>query len=210
MADAPSSVQQLDGITVILNDHRNVEDFFSKYEQSTDSAEKLRLVSKIIEELTVHAAIEEQVLYPLVSERLEDGDELRSHAVEEHDEAREVLAALEQLPVTDGSFDDKVRELIDEVRHHVEEEEEDLLPKLRDRLSGKELTDLGERLRKAKAGAPVSPSQDERAAGNGTAQGDGEAPGTKEELYKRAQELDIDGRSQMSKDQLAREVDKQG
>lgn len=198
----PSTVQELDGITLILNDHRNVEELFTEYQSASDSQEKLRLVAKMIEELTTHAAIEEQVLYPLIAGRLEGGEDLKSHAVEEHQEAREVLAELERLPVTDSSFDDKVGALVSEVRHHVEEEEHELLPQLREALTANELADLGGRLREAKASAPVSPSQEQQPGGDAGAQG------TKDELYQRAQDLDIEGRSQMSKDELAKAIRK--
>lgn len=206
---SPNSVAHLDGITLILNDHRNVDAFFSMYERASDAEEKLRLVAKMIEELTIHASIEERVLYPLIDERLDDGAELKEHAIEEHNEAREVLAELEGMPVTDESFDEKVNELISEVRHHVDEEERDLLPRLGDALSTGELTSLAEQLQNAKADAPVSPSQVNGASGSDVSSAhDGDRGGaTGKELYERARELDIEGRSKMSKDELAREVD---
>lgn len=196
---SPVSVDAVDGITLIINDHRNVEEFFSRFEQASDADEQLRLVAKMIEELTTHAAIEERVLYPMIRERLDDGADLESHALEEHQEARQVLSELEHLPVTDDSFAEKVRTLIDEVRHHVEDEEQDHLPKLRDALSGDELRTLGDRLRSAKASAPVSPSQESGSQ-------DGSSDASKDELYQRAQEKGVEGRSQMSKDELARQV----
>jgi hemerythrin superfamily protein len=192
-----TSVEQIDGITLILNDHRNVEEFFARYEQASGTDEKLRLVAKMIEELTMHAAIEERVLYPLIDERLGGDEELKQHAVEEHEEARAVLAELEHMPVSDPRFDEKVKELIDDVRHHVEEEETELLPRLRDALTEQELRSLGQQLREAKVTAPVSPSQEF---------GSGPGAASKAELYERAKAQGVEGRAGMSKEELAREV----
>lgn len=190
-------IQDVDGLTLILNDHRNVDDFFDHFEQAGDPAEKLRIVAKIIEELSIHTHIEEQVLYPLVRSRLDEGEELFEHSLQEHKEAKAVLAELEQMDVTDMQFDIKVHELIQEVRHHVEEEESDMLSRLKEAVSEDELTELGTQLRMAKAHAPVSPSM-----GGGTGYGEM----TKDELYEKAQQMGVEGRSQMSKEELEKAV----
>lgn len=187
------TITGIDGITLIINDHRNVDGFFDAYYKANNSQEKLRLVAKIVEELTVHAYIEEHELYPLLRSRLGDGEQLYRHALEEHHEARQVLAEIEQLRPSDSGFDDKVRTLIDDVRSHVEEEESDLLPRLREAISDDELVNLGTRMRRAKTSAPVSPSMEAEAM-------------TKDELYDKARDLGVDGRSQMGKDELANEV----
>jgi hemerythrin superfamily protein len=195
-----ATVEQIDGITLILHDHRNVEEFFTRYEQASEADEKLRLVAKMIEALSMHAAIEERVLYPLIDERLGGDEELKQHAVEEHEDARAVLIELEQLPVTDERFDEKVHALIADVRHHVEEEESELLPQLRDALSEDELLQLGRDLREAKVTAPVSPSQEF---------GSGPGAASKTELYERAKAQDLEGRAGMSRDELASELQRE-
>lgn len=192
----PITIEDLDGLTLIINDHRNVDDFFTAYEQATEPDKKLRIVAKIIEDLTIHAHIEEQVLYPLVRSRLNDGEELFEHSLQEHQEAKQVLAQIEQTDVTDTQFDIKVHELIQEVRHHVEEEESDMLPRLKQAVSEEELAQLGMQLRMAKSHAPVSPSMD----------GDTTGDMTKDELYEKARQMDVEGRSEMTKEELARAV----
>jgi hemerythrin superfamily protein len=196
MTPQQMTIEHMDAVTLVINDHRIVEMLFAAYEQATEAEEKLRLVGKIIEELSVHAAVEEQVLYPVVAERLPDGEEEAEHAETEHAEVKEILAQLERTRVDDPSFDTQVRSLISDVRHHVEEEESDMLPKLRDALGTEELLDLGARLRMAKASAPISPSMETAAL----------IDLTKDELYAKAQELDIEGRSDMTKDELARAI----
>lgn len=136
------------------------------------------------------------MLYPLVRSRLNDGEDLLEHSLQEHQEAKQVLAQIEQTDVTDTQFDIKVHELIQEVRHHVEEEESDMLPRLKQAVSEEELAQLGMQLRMAKSHAPVSPSMD----------GDTTGDMTKDELYEKARQMDVEGRSEMTKEELARAV----
>lgn len=197
------TIEGMDALTLIINDHRIVDQLFTEYESASDSDVKLRLVAKMIEELTVHAWVEERELYPVIERKLDNGEELSQHAVQEHNEAREVLADLERTKVSDKAFDEKVRELIDDVRHHVEEEESDLLPALGDKLNKSDMQDLAMRIKQAKSTAPVSPSLEHQTGGNGSS-----AEASKGELYEQAQKLGVEGRSRMSKDELAEEVDK--
>jgi hemerythrin superfamily protein len=193
----PGSISEMDGITLILTDHRIVEELFLSFERTDDPERKLMLAAKIVEELSVHADVEERELYPVIRERLEDGDELAEHALEEHAEAKEVLRAIEGTPVDDPAFDQRMRELIEEVRHHVEEEETEHLAKLRSVLGVEENRELGRRLRAAKHRAPVSPGVDAEKM-------------TRDELYERAREIDLTGRSEMTKDELADALERQG
>jgi hemerythrin superfamily protein len=197
---AELSVQNMDGVSLILNDHRIVDELFTQYERTSEPERKLGLVAKMIEELSVHADVEERELYPVIRDRLDEGEDLFAHALEEHREAKKVLAELERLPVDDARFDEKVRELISEVRHHVEEEERTHLAQLRGALSEDELLQLGRRLREAKNDAPVRPVLDADAVA-------GDA--TKGELYERAKELGIGGRSSMTKEELAQAIAEQ-
>src|SRR3954454_17529937 len=114
----------MDAITLLKNDHKTVEELFKKFEKAGDSAKKAkaRLVDKMIEELAVHATIEEMTFYPFVkgvSEELTD-DVLES--LEEHHIVKWVLSELENLTPEDERYDAKVTVLIENVRHHVEEE----------------------------------------------------------------------------------------
>jgi hemerythrin-like domain-containing protein len=204
----PRSIAEMDGITLILTDHRIVEQLFATYERAADAEQRLMVAAKILEELSVHADIEERVLYPLVREVLDDGDELAEHSVEEHREAKETLLEIERTPVADAAFDQRMRELIEEVRHHVEEEESDMLSRLAEALDDDRNLQLGEELRAAKERAPVRPVLDGSSSDGGSGSG-GEEP-TKEELYERAKEIDLTGRSDMTKDELAEALEQHG
>jgi hemerythrin superfamily protein len=149
----------MDAIDVLKHDHLTVERLFMRYEAlgGNNAEERGRIVHEIIRELSVHAAIEEKVLYPEVQETLADGASLAGEALEEHREAKEVLAELDDMEPQDAGFDAKVRSLIKDVRHHVEEEETEMFPKLESALPATTLADLGQKLEKAKRIAPTRP-----------------------------------------------------
>ena len=111
----------------------------------------------MIVELSRHASIEEQLLYPWAREYIEDEDDKVLEALEEHHVAKWLLWELEDLNPTDERFDAKVTVLIENVRHHVKEEESELFSDLRDVGTRAELLELGDALRAAKKRAPTRP-----------------------------------------------------
>jgi len=121
----------MDAVLLIEQDHRHVEDLFKHFETAGPQAYKTKddLVLQITSELQAHAAIEEEIFYPaVVAMAGEDGKELVQEAVEEHQQVKQLLAELGQMTAEDDGFDDTVQTLIDNVRHHVEEEESEMLP----------------------------------------------------------------------------------
>jgi len=149
----------MDAITMLKDDHRTVEKLFKRFEKTGDRAmvERRRLVDQIIEELSVHAAIEEQLFYPVTRATVEGVDDDVLEAVEEHHVAKWLLAELEHLDPADERFKAKVTVLIESVRHHVAEEEGEYFPKVRAALGRNDLTELGEAMADAKAAAPTHP-----------------------------------------------------
>ncbi|MCU4184721.1 hemerythrin domain-containing protein [Acidiferrimicrobium sp. IK] len=147
----------MDAIELLTADHQKVETLFSRFEAAGPRATttKRRLVDQIITELSVHAGIEEMLFYPAV--RRADsalGDQVLE-ALEEHHGAKTFLAELERLPAQAERFDAKVAVLIEQIRHHVKEEEGELFPAVRKVMSKEDLADLGEALENAKATAPT-------------------------------------------------------
>jgi hemerythrin-like domain-containing protein len=148
-----------DAITLLKADHRTVEKLFRDFERSSETAYKTRrkLVDKIISELSVHAAIEEQFLYPAARREVPDQESDVLEAIEEHHVAKWLLSELEGLDPTDERFTPKVTVLIENVRHHVDEEEHELFPALRSALDRSRLRELGAKLAEAKLLAPTHP-----------------------------------------------------
>jgi hemerythrin-like domain-containing protein len=146
-------------ISLLKADHRDIQKHFKDFEAASDRAHvtKQKAVDAIIASLSVHSAIEEQVFYPAAQRAATNSTELVLESLEEHHIVKWVLSELQSMDVTDERFDPKVRVLIDNVRHHIEEEEGELFPKVEKALSSEQLADLGEQLEKAKKVAPTRP-----------------------------------------------------
>jgi hemerythrin superfamily protein len=149
----------MDAITLLKNDHRSVEKLFRRFEQAGENAyaEKRKLVDLIIEELSQHAAIEEQVFYPVARATVPGVEDMALESLEEHHIVKWVLSELDGMDPHDVRYEAKVTVLIENVRHHVEEEETELFPKVRDKLGRNDLNDVGEALASAKRVAPTHP-----------------------------------------------------
>lgn len=147
----------MDAITLLTQDHRRTDELFDRFEQTDDPDEKKRLVREFTHELSVHAAVEEQWLYPLTAQTVVDGRSLAGHSVEEHQKVKDLLAWLDDAEPTDSGYGERVGELITEVRHHVEEEETQLFPKLREAVPAAQLEMLGSAMSLAKVLAPTRP-----------------------------------------------------
>ena len=149
----------MDAITILKDDHRSVEQLFKRFEKAGERAfvEKRRLADSVIEQLSRHAAIEEQVFYPVVRATVSGTEDVVLESLEEHHIVKWVLSELESMEPSDERFDAKMTVLIENVRHHVEEEEQELFPQVRKELDRQALADLGDALQSAKAGAPTHP-----------------------------------------------------
>jgi hemerythrin superfamily protein len=152
-------VTGIDAVTQLENDHRTVDDLFSQYEALVVSTPSARRgpVDRFIRELSVHAAIEEEVLYPAVRRELPDGEAMADEALQEHQDAKEILRRLDRMDPSDFEFDSAVTQLIKDVRHHVDEEEAEMFPRLRSALGQERLMQLGARMQEAKRTAPTRP-----------------------------------------------------
>jgi hemerythrin superfamily protein len=149
----------MDAIRLLKDDHKAVEQLFKRFEKAGDNAytEKRAVVDRIIEELSKHAAVEEQLFYPVVRATVPKTDDIALESLEEHHVVKWVLSELETLDPRDERFDAKVTVLIENVRHHVEEEEDEFFPKVRDELGRNALDDLGSAMEAAKNIAPTHP-----------------------------------------------------
>jgi len=135
-----------DPIKLIKDDHRKVEALFKKYESCGDRAfkQKKLLGHEISMLLTKHAQMEEEIVYPKLSERFnKEGDKLVEEAYAEHEVAKQLISHIESLPPEDPQFHAKVIVLKEYILHHVKEEEGELLPKTKKEFSKEELNELG-------------------------------------------------------------------
>lgn len=146
-----SQAKTQDAITLLTDDHKKVQKMFKEYEklvkQDTDEG-KDELARKICAELTIHAQIEEELVYSAAREVLDEED-LLDEAEVEHDSAKELIAQIEAMQAGDELFDAKVTVLGEYVNHHIKEEQGEMFPKLKK--SELDLEVLGDELQERKA-----------------------------------------------------------
>jgi hemerythrin superfamily protein len=101
----------MNGIDLIKQDHRTEEQLFQRLESTEpgQTGRRRELIEVVIRELSIHAAIEETVLYPEISEAVPGGKELVEEGLEEHQEAKEALNELDGMDPDDPAFEPKVR-----------------------------------------------------------------------------------------------------
>ena len=147
-----------DLVSVITADHREVEKVFKELESKEGTPEHRRnLADHLITELVRHSVAEEQYMYPAARDALDDGDQIADHEIEEHNEVEKLLNKLEKAEATDPEFDELLTKIIGNVRHHIEDEEGELLPKLQSACTPDQLEDLGQKVLDAKEKAPTHP-----------------------------------------------------
>ena len=114
-------------IAVLMRDHDRVKDLFDRFEKSDSAAEKEKIITEAVKELKIHAVIEEEIFYPAVRKHLEK--DIMNEADEEHHVARVLIAELDRGRRGDGHRQAKFQVLAESVRHHIKEEEDEMMPK---------------------------------------------------------------------------------
>jgi hemerythrin-like domain-containing protein len=150
-----------DAIVTLKADHKEIRRLFREFGAAGDKAEKkkAKLVGQIIELLTVHTYIENEVMYPEVRTLLPDLEDDVLESYEEHHVADVLCMELAGMAPDAERFDAKATVLIENVTHHIKEEEDEWFPQVRAGLSRKQLQEIGARLEEARAKAPRSPAQ---------------------------------------------------
>jgi hypothetical protein len=114
-------------VSLLKKDHKRVKELFDKFEKATNRAAKTKIVETALEELKLHAAIEEELFYPAVRKPI--GKKVMNEADEEHHVAKLLIAELSAMSGSESHYDAKFIVLAENVRHHISEEEREMLPK---------------------------------------------------------------------------------
>lgn len=148
----------MDAIELLTRDHRAVEELFSQFDGGDDETRR-SAAEGVIRELSIHAAIEEEFFYPMVKKEVPDAAGMVDHGIEEHQEAKQVLAKLDETidKSHTKAYAEKMQRLQKLISDHVEEEENELFPKVREGLTKTRLNEVGTLMNKAKAAAPTRP-----------------------------------------------------
>ncbi|MGP3973606.1 hemerythrin domain-containing protein [Streptomyces sp. 8N114] len=145
-------------IEELTADHREVEELFAKIEALPPGHEaRKHYAERAVIELVRHSVAEEEYLYPAVRSHVVGGEALADRELEDHKGVERLMRDLEGLGGDDPAFDHILTSLIQEVRIHVRDEEDNLFPRLKEVLPPPELTDLGDKVRHAKKTAPTRP-----------------------------------------------------
>jgi hemerythrin superfamily protein len=147
----------MDAFSLLEQDHRTVEKLFARFEKAQTHAQRKSVVQALVRELSIHAVVEEQVMYPALRRRREAFEDLVLESLEEHNIVKWTLAALDKMKPTDERYEAKVTVLKEMVAHHVEEEEEEVFPKARKAFTQEEINRLGETIEALKKVAPTRP-----------------------------------------------------
>jgi len=135
-----------DAIALLKQDHRTVSQLFEEFAKA-DEEEQSTIAQRVCQLLTVHAQIEEELLYPQAKEAFggeEESEDLVSEAEVEHGTAKDLIARIEGMSSDDEHFKATVTVLGEYIKHHVKEEEGELFPQLKK--TDLDLKEIGSRL----------------------------------------------------------------
>jgi hemerythrin-like domain-containing protein len=140
---------RMNALELLMEDHRKVQELFEQVKGTENQKQHKQLFKRIKTELDTHTHIEERVFYPTLK-KYEEFKETVLEAIEEHLQVKTLLRAIDRLSEGNERFDAKLKVLIDNVEHHIEEEEGELFPKVKRQLSSEQLEELGLELEAAK------------------------------------------------------------
>lgn len=127
---------------LLKQQHDEVRELYSRYEQTDDDDEKQALFEELADNLAAHTLIEERIFYPAAYAGEELQSELRE-AVEEHLAVKRELSDLLSMMPDEDNFDAKLKVMMEMIDHHVEEEESEMFPKAEKLLGAEALDRLG-------------------------------------------------------------------
>ena len=150
-----------DAIVVLKDDHKQIRKLFRDFQGAGENAAttKGKIATRIIEELTVHTYLENEVMYPEVRKLMPELEDEILESYEEHHVADLLCMELYAMAPDAERFDAKVAVLMENVTHHMDEEEQEWFPKVRKGLSRATLQEIGARMVEVRKTAPRSPAQ---------------------------------------------------
>jgi hemerythrin-like domain-containing protein len=149
--------QGRDVITVLIDDHRRVQELLGRVKAATDPAQRREFAEEMTIELVRHSVAEEMHVYPEIRDNLPDGERRVEKELADHERIEKLLKELERAEATSPEFVNLVSKVDTEFRQHIEDEESNLFPELARQLSPERLVDLGRKVEDAKDTAPTRP-----------------------------------------------------
>lgn len=149
--------ESADAVTLLKNDHREVEKLFAEYEKATNRSRKQSIIQQVAQMLKIHSELEEKIFYPAVRQQADDDDKLDEAQVE-HDTVKLLINDLEGGAHPEFR-DAKFKVLSEYVKHHVQEEEAGDGILEQGRKGGLNLKELGQQMAQLKQELQADPSQ---------------------------------------------------
>lgn len=141
----------MNAIELLTQDHEKVSELFEKFKENEDG-DNTALFEKINAELETHTHIEETIFYPkLVEEGDEELKKIVLEGIEEHRQVKMFLRELASLADDSEKFNPKLKVVVEDVEHHVEEEEGEMFPLVEDQFDSDVLEELGAAMEAEKA-----------------------------------------------------------
>jgi hemerythrin-like domain-containing protein len=148
-----------DAIVFLKDEHKQVRKVFRELKGAGDDVERRgRLVRQAVELLTVHTYLENELMYPEVRKLLPDVEDDVLESYEEHHVADVLCLELWEMDPSHEHYFAKATVLMENVEHHMEEEEQEWFPQVREGVGRKELQELGKRMIDLKPDAPRKPT----------------------------------------------------
>jgi hemerythrin superfamily protein len=132
----------MNAIELLKEDHNKVDRLFQKVKATEEGEEHRELFQKIKAELEAHTHIEEKIFYPRLKEE-EELEDITLEGIEEHHQAKMFLRELSNLTDDSEKFEPKLKVLMEDITHHVQEEEGDMFIKVQKVIGEDELKELG-------------------------------------------------------------------
>ena len=120
------SNEKVDAVELLKKDHAEVKGLFKKFEKAKDESEKEEIADQVDLELRVHSMVEEEILYPALRDITPD---MVAESFEEHGVVEQLLNELATMELEDDQFEAKFKVMMENVEHHIEEEEKEMFPK---------------------------------------------------------------------------------
>ena len=147
-----------DAIVLLREDHTEIRRVFREFSSEANPQRRTALVRKMIELLTVHTYLENECVYPAVRKLVPAVEQDILESFEEHHVADVLCAELMMMSASDERFTAKTTVLIENVEHHIKEEEDVWFPKVREALGRKQLAEIGARMLEMRPDAPKHPA----------------------------------------------------
>ncbi len=136
---------EMDALALLRQDHELVKGLMGRIEKEKDRTARSTMFEQLVDELSVHERIEEEIFYPALKEKREAREDVLE-GFEEHHLVDEIIEELDDVKPDDERWPAKFTVMKENVEHHIEDEEQKLFPKAEELLGREKLGELGAKM----------------------------------------------------------------